>query len=63
MVLGAVEGYGFPLQGKCLDRFDTDGLHQRACTAADAEPTTETCGIGTNLGLKVFMDARWLVTP
>ena len=28
MVLGAVEGYGFPLQGKCLDRFDTDGLHQ-----------------------------------
>ena len=26
--MGAVEGYGGSLQDSCLDRFDTDGLHQ-----------------------------------
>ena len=26
--MGAVEGYGGALQVPCLDRFDTDGLHQ-----------------------------------
>ena len=28
LYLGAVEGYGGSLQESCLDRFDTDGLHQ-----------------------------------
>ena len=26
--MGAAEGCGFPLQGSCLEGFDTPGLHQ-----------------------------------
>ena len=38
--LGAVVGYGLPLQGRCLEGFDSLGLHQVLAVGLRAPPAT-----------------------